>query len=314
MTIQEIKKHLDKIEKIDKPDDYKLTNQLTEEISKFGILVFDDGNPYMKCDSYYQRLTDEEGKIVLQQLLSPSAQLRVPSAVITECYKRLSHSTDLQRDIRADFFKTQHLLNLKNGVYDIQKKELLKSDLSYQFDYVLNFSYKENITLENTPAFKSYVKHSIGKENLECLLRSTGYCISSLTKGRKAFLLFGLGKTEKSTWLNLIEEAVGDSFISHEPFHKMTSEQFKAKYIGKRINISCDSSSAPMRHEESFKSLISCEKTTGRNLYENSIDFLPTLKFAFASNEELHFSHPDDAIYDRLVLLPFTKKNTGRKA
>ena len=54
--------------------------------------------------------------------------------------------------------------------------------------------------------------------------------------------------------------------------------------------------------------MISNEETSGRNLYENIKYFLPLLKFIFASNCELNFAHPDDAVYDRLVIIPFNKE------
>ena len=95
--------------------------------------------------------------------------------------------------------------------------------------------------------------------------------------------------------------------ISHEPFHRMASEQSKAKYRNKRLNISRDNSSTPMKHEESFKSLISAEITSSRDLYERSVDFTPMLKFIFASNFDLCFAHPDDAVYDRIVPIIFSR-------
>lgn len=156
--------------------------------------------------------------------------------------------------------------------------------------------------------FKRYVQTSIGMEQYKCLMRVLGYCLSSLTKGRKAFVFYGIGRTVKSTMLNVLESVIGGGLVSHEPFHTMSSERSKAHYEGKRINISRETSTKVNRNEESFKSLISCEYTTGIEKFEKQKDFIPTLSFIFAGNSDLEFAHMDDAILDRLVYIMFTRE------
>lgn len=303
-TIQEYCKAVPSIEVSERKG---MVETLTDAMMTSGMLVFDNAKPYMRCNDYYHSINEEEAYAVIFTMLSPSSRLIVSSSAIKECYKRLVFLPELQRDMEEKFFENQYLLHVTNGVFDIMQQELLQHDIRYCFNYMLNFNYIPDRQLSDAPVFKRYVETSIGMENLNCLLRTTAYCCSSLTKGRKAALMIGLGKTGKSTWLNLMETVVGKDLASHEPFHTMSNQQSKAKYVGKRINISRDNSNKPMKFEDSFKSLISCEETTGRNLYENSKDFLPTLKFIFASNCDLNFAHPDDAVYDRLVILPFTR-------
>lgn len=69
----------------------------------------------------------------------------------------------------------------------------------------------------------------------------------------------------------------------------------------------CETSTRPNKNEESFKSLISCEYTTGSEKYEKQRDFVATLSFVFAGNSDVEFTFMDDAILDRLVYLIFNK-------
>ncbi len=145
-------------------------------------------------------------------------------------------------------------------------------------------------------------------DQYECLMRVLGYCISSLTKGRKAFVFYGIGRTGKSTILDVLEAVIGGGLVSHEPFHTMSGERAKAHYLGMRMNISRETSNRPNRNEESFKSLVSCEYTTGSEKFEKQKDFVATLSFIFAGNSDVEFTYTDDAVLDRLVYLIFNKE------
>ncbi len=135
-----------------------------------------------------------------------------------------------------------------------------------------------------------------------------GYVLSSLTKGRKAFVLIGKGGTGKSTLLDLLESIVTKEFVSREPFHTMGAPNSVAWYVDKKLNVSRENGVTPMRNEDGFKSLISCEGITGRDVYSKAVSYVPTLKFIFGSNHDLNFAHPDDAVYDRLIVILFTRE------
>ena len=62
------------------------------------------------------------------------------------------------------------------------------------------------------------------------------------------------------------------------------------------------------KQEESFKSLVSCEHTTGSEKFEKQRDFIATLSFIFAGNTDVDFAVMDDAILDRLVYVMFTRE------
>ncbi len=181
-------------------------------------------------------------------------------------------------------------------------------DHIFTFDSFIGIRYIPNSKLDDVPTFKHYIKTSVGMEQYECLMRILGYCLSSLTKGRKTFVFYGIGRTGKSTILNVLEAVIGGGLVSHEPFHTMSNERSKARYEGKRINISRETSTKVNRNEESFKSLISCEYTTGSEKFEKQRDFVSTASFVFAGNTDLEFAHMDDAILDRLVYIMFTRE------
>lgn len=225
------------------------------------ILRFCNRQPYLNRTWQYQCITMEDAEAVVAQTLTPTDSLRVSKSKIAECIKRLMLHPDLQIDMHTAFYKHQYELNLRNGVYDIMTRKLRPHKTDDTFDYILDFDYMPNCKLERTTAFKKFVETSVQMKNLPCLLRSTAYALSSLTEGRVAVLLLGEGSTGKSTYLDFIKSVVSDELISTVSFYDMAKETKKSAYIGKRINISRENNQKPMKDEDGFKSLVSCEDT-----------------------------------------------------
>lgn len=307
MTIKEMTNRLRDVQRIQVADPDHAADEIVPGIVKSGILFYDNRTPVIKMPLHYQRLNSVEEEALIYNLLDDKAKCFVPNKEIKEAAKRLRFMPELQIDLMEEFWKGQLLVNLAHGMYDIMKQELIPRRVEDVFDYYINIRYKPHCTLDDAPNFKRYIETSVGMDQLECLLRVLGYCISSLTKGRKAFVFYGIGRTGKSTILNVLEAVIGGGLVSHEPFHTMSGERAKAHYEGKRVNISRETSTKPNRNEESFKSLISCEFTTGSEKYEKQRDFVATLSFVFAGNSDIDFTFMDDAILDRLVYIIFNK-------
>ena len=307
MKIKELVNRIKDIQRIRISDPEHAADEIVPEVAKRGVLYYDNRTPVLKMPLYYQRLNSADAEALVFYLLEDKARCVVPSKEIKETLKRLCFMPELQVDLEEEFWRGQMFVNLTHGIYDILKQELVPVRGQVMFDYVISIRYRPHCKLDDAPNFKRYIETSVGMEQLECLLRVLGYCISSLTKGRKAFVFYGIGRTGKSTILNILEAVIGGGLVSHEPFHTMSGERARAHYEGKRVNISRETSTKPNRNEESFKSLISCEFTTGSEKYEKQRDFVATLSFVFAGNSDVDFTFTDDAILDRLVYIIFNK-------
>ena len=272
------------------------------------LLYFSNTAIYRYCreQNYYRCITTEEAVTFIAQNLSTDELCRLPSRSIPECIKRVRNCKELHIDMESAFKTHQMELNLQNGVYQIQSQSLRKYRENDIFDYVLNFAYNRN-TSSRMPNFEKFISTSVREENRDCLMRSIGYVLSSLTQGKKAILLLGLPSTGKSVLMNLIGAAFPQELVTNERFHSMAKETAKASYVGKRLNLAREADSRAMRDEDGFKSLVSCEETSGRCLYENTKTIHPHIKFVIASNNDLNFAHPDIAIYERLVVIRFTQ-------
>ncbi len=282
--------------------------EIVSYVLENNLLVCDQGRAYINCSTHLQLCKPEELPDLIYDLIQADQASQIPSRTVDESIKRILRHPSLRVDMETEREKTAHLVNMQNGVYDIEAGKYSENRGGCRFDYVLGFNYDPNVRIELARSFMRFIESSLGQAYLPCLLRVLGYCVSSLIKARKAFLLLGKGATGKSTTLELIENVVGDLHCSHVPFHSIGNIHSRAEYLGKRINISRDNSDQPMKSEDAFKSLVSCEMLTGRRLYENAVDFIPRLKLIFASNVELNFAHADDAVFDRLLVIPFVRE------
>lgn len=309
IKLQKITSCVPEAKKISVVDHDCAVELIVDAVIKSQLLYFDGSTPVLKMPLHYQRLSEDEAEMVEFSFLDEKSQIIVPNRHIKETIKRLRFMSKLQIDLSEEFRKGQLYVNLTHGVYDILKQELVPLRNEIKFDYFINIRYIPHCRLDDAPVFKHYIETSVGMEQYECLMRVLGYCLSSLTKGRKAFVFYGIGRTGKSTVLNVLETVIGGGLVSHEPFDKMSNERAKAHYIGKRVNISRETSTRPNKNMESVKSLISNEMVTSEEKFQVQKDYIPTLSFIFAGNTDIE-CHPsgDDAILDRLVYLVFNKE------
>lgn len=308
LNLQEIKDFTKNYDKL------KITNQknpikeIIIGLISIKILLFCEFGPVLNMRTHKLRTTDDIAVAIIRLLLTDMDSIMISDLLIKSVLERIRYLPQLQVDLDKGFRDGQLYINVLNGVYSIMERKLVQLRQGIDFDYITKINYVPGAQLHQAPHFERFIKTSVGFENYECLMRSLGYCISSLTKGRKSFLWLGNGLNGKSTLLKILLSIFDPDLVSHQPFHIMGSEKSRWHYRGKRINISCDNSNKPMKDEDGFKSLISCEETIGREVYQRYIHYTPTLKFIFASNWPLCFAHPDDAIIDRLVVIRFTRK------
>lgn len=307
MNINDIKNCIGMFPKINTSCPKEAVDEITSYMINNQVIVFDQGVPYIWCESYYRCIIEEDILMIILNLVDENERYKLRSSVPKEVYRRIKFEIRLQKDISGNFYKAQKYLNLQNGIFSIDKGEIIRDKKDLIFDYKLDFNYISNSNIYQAPAFKNYIDTSIGLDGIECLLRSTAYAISSLTKGRVAIVLQGKGQTGKSVWLSFLESVIDPSLRSNVSFHEMTKQEYLIKLLGKRINLCTDTDSGILKSEGIFKRITASEKVTARDLFQSAVEFTPTLKIVACTNSELNFQHPDDEIYDRLIIIPFNK-------
>ena len=282
-----------------------IATQLTRDITRLGILKFDSETAYINVKTHWQKISRVDLLKVIRNLIVPEDRYEVSSRVIAEVAKRLAEDVSLQFSIEAANTVQEYLINFKNGVYNILTSEFTTDRSKWIFDYVLNVNYIERCNEKDCPVFIKFIRTSAGLENLQCILISLGFGISSLNSVKKAVFLFGETDGGKSTLLDFLGTAVAPELVSNVNFQQLSNGYFVIQLLGKKLNISYDNSSKAMDNEQMFKSIVACERISARALRENPVQFVPTAKLFFASNKPYTYKNPDLALYRRMVFIPF---------
>jgi len=270
-------------------------------------IVFCNDIPYIWTGTHYMCVVDQDILFIILNLIRPEDRICLSPSVPKVVYEKLRLDDRVWVDIEGEADKNRMFVNVKNGVYSIEKQQLLPHDEKMKFNYELDFEYVEGAAIYKAPVFKKFVESSLGAEKQNFLLQIIGYCCSSLIGARTAFNLVGSGKRGKSVILLFIENVVDEMLRSSLSFSDIGRREYIVHLIGKIVNICTDNDPSPMKNESLFKRITASENVVGRDLYKSAVAFKPTAKLIFASNHDLAFTHPDDELWDRVTPLCFTK-------
>ena len=153
------------------------------------------------------------------------------------------------------------------------------------------------------------------REDLATYLKQLcGYAFTSLTFDRKFYVFFGVGSDGKSTIGKFFQEGLGSdryfsvpaNFFGDAQNRSTGAEaatanacQFYRKTCAMTEDMSCG-----MLQASKIKSYSAGDRISGRRLYGNTFSWKQTAKLFFATNVEPRFTILDQAIRDRVQIIP----------
>lgn len=255
---------------------------------------------YVYKNGYYKRAENEVIYPEIQRIL----QDHVTKNAKTETFHKIADMTSHPRDVfnSADV----RYVPLANGVYDIEKKELLPHDSKYRFTYQFPIQYRPDATAPRTEAF---LKQVLTEEQYPMVVQWLGYYFYRLYMFKKAVIFVGEGDTGKTTLLETIIHLLGKENISSISLHKMTSDKFAAAHLyGKHGNLVDELSAKDITDTGNFKIATGGGSITGEYKFGNQFSFQNFSKFTFACNRIPDVADFDDeAYFNRWMVVRFEK-------
>jgi len=125
-----------------------------------------------------------------------------------------------------------------------------------------------------------------------------------------AFILYGpLAGNGKSQFLRVVRGLCPPYAVCSVPIDKMSDERFVCHLVGKNVNVADELSSAHGVFSDTFKSIITGEEVTGRDVYKSAVTFAPTAVHVFATNDLPSFRGGfDNGVLRRIRLLEFGRR------
>jgi putative DNA primase/helicase len=228
----------------------------------------------------------------------------------------------------SEFDTDPYLLNCKNGTLDLRTGELREHRRADRITKLIPHAYDPKA---ECPTFMGFVSRIMGahpdatEADLERADRLVGYlqlafgCAATGKPEKVIFMLHGQnGNNGKTTLLEIIREALGDheyggqvqiETLMAKPKESAASNSINADIADLRGKTFVSSSEVERGHRLALarvKYLTGLTQLRGRHLNQNFFNFKPTHKLFLDCNDKPVITDPNDAVWNRVKLIPFT--------
>jgi putative DNA primase/helicase len=217
---------------------------------------------------------------------------------------------------KKDFDSHKYLFNCENGVINLKTGELKSHERDLLLTKISPIAYNKNAKCPNWIAFLESIFLTVeGKpdyEIIEFLQRAIGYSLTGVTKEQVMFFLFGNGRNGKSTFINTIQDLLGDygRQTNSDTFLKKKNDSGinndVARLDGARFVSAVESEEGQQLSEALVKQITGGEKMSARFLRQEYFEFTPEFKVFFTTNHKPIVKGSDEGIWRRIKLIPFT--------
>lgn len=224
---------------------------------------------------------------------------------------RMSQITDaehqwrilVQKDLR-ELNVNPFIINLKNGLYNVQDDTLVDYTPEYFSTVQLNASY--NVKAD-CPRFKQYLKEVLDSDQIPLIQEMLGYFLVPVTRAQKCFVIVGEGGAGKSQLLLVLNQVLlGSENVSNVSWQAL-NERFKtAELFGKLANIFADLPTKNIDDNGIFKALVGEDYLTVEKKNKNPFSFQSKARLLFSCNTiPRNLGDKSEGFYRRLILIRF---------
>ena len=223
---------------------------------------------------------------------------------------KLASSKDEIRIDPSAFNRDSYLLNCINGTIDLHTGVLQPHNPLDLITKRCNTTYDPTATSKLWTRFLTESTHNT-PGMLEFLHRISGYSITGDTSESKLFFIHGPTASGKSTFIESIKATLGD-YSQTADFETFLH---RSQVGGVRNDIAClkdtrfvssiEVDEGKKLAEGLIKMITGGDTVRARLLYQESFEFLPNFKLWLAANHSPRINDKDDAMWRRILRLPF---------
>lgn len=222
---------------------------------------------------------------------------------IMECFRLICDDTRLQRT-SAELNRDRNLINFQNGVWDIQRQQLLPHDSKYLQTLQIPHAICNYKPFTETRLYDFFVKTKLPKEDIKMLLKYMAYCLT-LDYGLKTFMILcGQSNTGKSVLIRFFETLIGKVNTSSLSMHELNMRFYPAQLYNRLLNSCADNSSLPLSSIENLKKITGGDQIMHEKKGKEPFFFVPFCKLIFSFNQlPLQLEEKSNAFYKRMRIL-----------
>lgn len=227
---------------------------------------------------------------------------------IRETVERLSWSEEIRCSFDS-FNSCETMVNLENGLLNLETGELLDHTPQFRFTYVIHANYMQNEEDLICPVFNQFCETSLdGDPNKrQLLLEFIGYICTDTNAGKCAMFLKGQPNSGKSVIAAFISRLFDAEVVSNIPLHQLGDRFFRAELLGKKLNVAGEIAGRTLKDIPIFKCITGNDRIAGEFKGRNPFYFTPRCKLLFSGNTLPYATETDStaAFANRLRVLLF---------
>ena len=222
---------------------------------------------------------------------------------IMECFRLICDDVRLQRTAE-ELNKDRNLINFKNGVWDIERQELLPHDSKYLMTIQIPHEVGPRVKFKDTRLFDFFKKTQLPKEDIMMLLKYMAYCMTT-DYGLKTFMiLVGQSNTGKSVLIRFFETLIGKQNISSLSMHELNMRFYPSQLYNRLLNTCADNSSLPLSSIDNLKKITGGDMLMHEKKGKEPFFFVAFAKLLFSFNQlPLQLEEKSNAFYKRMRIL-----------
>ena len=204
-----------------------------------------------------------------------------------------------------------NLIAFNNGVLNIADDTF--TDFSPEYVITNKIPHNYNPDAQSDLLDKVMAKLACNDESiLKLLYQSIGYCCYRRNELRKSFILIGDKRNGKSTFLDMVDNMLGEENVANLDLCEIGHEFKTAELYGKLANIGDDINDEYVSNTAIFKKVVSGSVITVAKKGKDPFKLSSYAKFFFSANALPRLGRGKDsaAVLDRLVIIPFDAKFT----
>lgn len=285
------------------PEKKNINNEYANQLLAKYDIIYAYEQFYKFNGIYYEPLD----KLSLEQLIHNELNKTIGANGRREIMEFIKIKSAVENSqVNKDWYK----IACKNGILNLVTGELEQSNKTEYNTTFIPFTYNPDPV--GSPRIDQFMKDLTGGDLLKItfLYQIAGYCLLKKNIFEKFFIFQGEGGTGKSTYMNLLQKLVGGNRnTSHVSLSAFDKDYFLATLVGKLINVDDDVvDGQALQNTGRFKSIVSGEIVSVRQIYREPISFVPYATLVFSCNRLPRIMDKTSGLYRRLILIELNNK------
>lgn len=203
-------------------------------------------------------------------------------------------------------------INLANGMYNLEKHRMERSNPALRFTTQLDFNYDAKATC---PQFRRFLQTSLTKEDnpeetdeamLQLVQEAMAYSMTSRTDLKSSFWLVGKPDSGKSTMIAFLREMMGSLHATIDLNQMGTNRFLLSSIVGKRVVTFTEASESSVLPDALYKAMVGGTDEIYADVKNRpGIAFKPVAKFWWAMNAAPRMTDRSGATLNRLRVIYF---------